>query len=192
MAVAVEGTEPDVTKGGHLATQRGVDLLTIPSLRAFLRSRWYPGVLQAIGWTIFAIILFFSFFGTIRAGQNLGTVLTWNLWWPLLPISLLLVGRLWCAVCPFYSATSVTQRLLGTLGRKPGRFLRRYGVWTMILSFLALTWADRMWNTMGSPLVTGIILAGLLLAALVVGLTYERATWCRYLCPLGAFTGLHA
>jgi hypothetical protein len=62
----------------------------------------------------------------------------------------------------------------------------------MALTFIALTWIDRVWGITGSPRLTGAILTLLLVAAIGVSLLYERRVWCRYLCPLGALSGLYA
>ncbi|MDZ7261267.1 MAG: hypothetical protein ONB05_04075 [candidate division KSB1 bacterium] len=82
------------------ATAGGMDLLRLHALRRFLRSRWYPGFFQVLSVGFLVLLLAFAFFGPDRGGRNLATVVTWTLWWPLLPISLVLLGRVWCAVCP--------------------------------------------------------------------------------------------
>lgn len=168
------------------------DLLRFVSLRAFLKSRWYPGALQYPLLALLAVALGFAFFGTIRPGRNFATVTLWTLWWPLLPLSYLLLGRLWCGVCPIAKVGDLVQRLLRPRRAWPGRRLKVAGVWVMSLLFLLLTWADRVWNITGSPAATGWLLALILAGAVVFFVLYQRRVWCRYVCPLGALSGIYA
>ena len=161
------------------------------ALTAVLASRLYPLVLQVPFLILFGLITYFGFFGTIRPGRNFGTVMTWTLWWPILPITLFLFGRVWCAVCPLATVSSLVQRIVHPT-RLPGRFLRRYGVALMIVTFVGVTWADRTWTITRSPRATGILLLALLGGAILVSLLYQRRAWCRYICPIGALTGIYA
>jgi ferredoxin len=141
---------------------------------------------------LFVLIVAFSFAGTIKGGENLATVVTWGLWWTLIPFSFILLGRVWCAVCPITAVSDYLQRWLGGWGRLPGRFLKRYGVWIMSLSFLLLTWADRIWGIVDSPRATGVALITILGGSSLVALVYRRRVWCRYLCPIGALSGVYS
>jgi hypothetical protein len=42
------------------------------------------------------------------------------------------------------------------------------------------------------PLVTALLLAGLLVGAAVMSLVFERRSFCRYICPVGGFIGLYS
>ena len=42
------------------------------------------------------------------------------------------------------------------------------------------------------PRVTGWVLLGLIALAIGLSLVFERRAFCRYLCPIGGFTGLYA
>ena len=156
-----------------------------------MKTRLYPGVFQAVSVAIFGLVVYFGIFGTIRPSYNFATVVTWTIWWPLLPVSLLLMGRVWCAICPLVPAISLTQRLAHPQ-RTPGVFLRRYGIWIMGLLFVLLTWADRVWRITSSPMGTALLLLSLLVGAVAFALVYQRRVFCRYICPIGAFTGLYA
>jgi polyferredoxin len=157
-----------------------------------LESRWYPGVFQYPLLALFLIALGFAFFGTIRPGRNFATVSFWGLWWPLLPLTYLLFGRLWCGVCPIAKAGDFVHRFVRPRRPGPGPWLKASGVWIMSLLFLLVTWADRVWNITGSPGATGLLLLAILLGAVFFSLLYQRRVWCRYLCPLGALSGIYA
>lgn len=141
-------------------------------------------------------ILYFALFGTIRSARNPATLATWTFWWALLPLSLVLVGRFWCAICPLGAIGAWVQHVADRLGfgpkRKPGAMMRRFGPWLMVVSFITLTWIDRVFNIVRSPRATAALLLVLLAGAVVAGLLYRRRVWCRYLCPLGALSGLYA
>ncbi|MBI2862224.1 MAG: 4Fe-4S binding protein [Chloroflexi bacterium] len=172
--------------------QAGLDLLQTPMVRRFLQSRFYPLVFQVALVIGLVLLLLFAFLGLDRGSRNFATVVHWNLWWPLLPLLLLLFARAWCAICPVGAIAYWLQKAIGTLDRKPGRFLRDYGVVLMGLTFIGITWLDRTAAFTVSPRATGFFLLGILGAAVLVSLVYSRLAWCRYLCPIGAFTGLYA
>ncbi|HEX2988570.1 MAG TPA: 4Fe-4S binding protein [Chloroflexota bacterium] len=159
---------------------------------AFLRSRWYPGPFQWLTVALLGLLLAFGFWGPDRGGRNLATVITWTLWWPLLPISLVLLGRVWCAICPLAAIASRVQRLFPPGRQRVPGVISRYGVWIMAAAFASLTWVDRVWGITKSPRATGLVLLLLLAGAVAISLAYQRRVWCRYLCPLGALSGLYA
>ncbi len=175
----------------HARAARGIDLLRLAPVRWLLTSRLYPGVFQAVSVVVFGLIVVFGLLGTIRPAYNFATVVAWTLWWPLLPLSLLLVGRAWCTACPIPVAGDLVQRVAHP-ARLPGELFKRYGVWAMAGIFLFITWANRIWNIIGSPRATAYLLLALLAAAVLLAVLYKRRAFCRYLCPIGALTGLYS
>src|SRR5674536_348946 len=107
----------------------------------------------------------------------------WVLWWPLIPVVFVFLGRFWCAVCPFGLISDVVQKLVG-LHRPVPRFLKRYGIWIIDASFLAITWSDHVWGIVESPWGSGVLLLLLTTAVVVSGALFQRRTFCRYLCCL--------
>lgn len=170
----------------------GRDLLQYRPVRWFVGSWIYPSAFQWVFGAAFVLILLYAFFGTIRGSQNLATVVIWSLWWPLLPIFLFLFARAWCAVCPLAWAGGLVQRVPYSIRGPAPAFLRKYGIWLMALSFILLTWADRVWSFTSVPRATGTIFLVLLAGALITSFLYQRMVWCRYFCPIGALTGLYA
>ena len=114
------------------------------------------------------------------------------LWWLLLPFSFLFLSRLWCGVCPLGAAVDLTQKSLTYRRKPPGWLIRKSGVWIAGISFFGLAWAGMIWHFDDSPRVTAIIFLLLLLSAILIGLVYQRRTWCRYLCPLGIMAALYS
>lgn len=168
------------------------DLLHMPLIGRFIRSRWYPGLFQYALLLLLALVLMWAFFGTVQASKNIATLVIWGLWWTLLPFAFLLFGRIWCGVCPLAKTGDLIQRCFKGNRRYPGVFLRRYGIWIMISLFILLTWVDRISSFAGSPRATGILLLVLLGGAVLIIFFYKRRTWCRYLCPIGGLSGIYS
>src|SRR5687767_15818115 len=71
----------------------GGNLLKIKAIDSLMRSRWFPGIIQWPTLLLFMLIMFQLLLGPESAHDNLGTALTWVLWWPLIPIIFLFLGR---------------------------------------------------------------------------------------------------
>lgn len=162
----------------------GPNLMRISLIARILRSRWYPGILQVLVAAVFGLVAFQLLAGPAAAQRNAGTALMWVLWWPILPITFVLVGRLWCAVCPFGAISDVVQKLVG-VNRPVPRFLKLYGLWIIDAQFLAITWSDHVWGIVESPWGSGVLLLLLTTGVIISGALFQRRTFCRYLCFLG-------
>ncbi|MCC7104289.1 MAG: 4Fe-4S binding protein, partial [Chloroflexi bacterium] len=126
--------------------------------------------------------------GPASASANLGTSLTWVLWWPLIPLFMFTMGRFWCAICPFSATIDLVQKVAG-LGRPVPPFLKKYGIWIIDAAFILITWSDHAFGIVESPRGSGYLLGLLVTAAVVTGVYFERRAWCRYLCFLGGLSG---
>jgi polyferredoxin len=157
----------------------------------FLRSRWYPGIFQWVTATAFTLIVWQLMLGPDAAHDNLGTALTWVLWWPLIPIIFVFLGRFWCAICPFATLSDFVQKLVG-LNRPVPKFLKSYGIWIIDLTFIMITWSDHVFGVVESPWGSGILLLMLTTGVVVSGAFFQRRTFCRYLCFLGGLSGNYA
>lgn len=173
------------------AEPRGRDLLQIKRIRKVMLSRWYPGIFQIPVAAVFGLIGYELIAGPVAAHDNAGTALMWVLWWPLIPILFLFVGRFWCAICPFATLSDFVQKLVG-VNRPVPAFLKRYGIWIIDASFIGITWADHVWGIVASPWGSGILLLMLTFAVIVSGAFFQRRTFCRYLCFLGGLSGNYA
>lgn len=169
----------------------GRNLMDIPVIARILRSRLYPGILQVPVAAVFGLVAFQLLLGPDAAHDNAGTALMWVLWWPLIPIVFVLLGRFWCAVCPFGWLSDQVQRLVGANQPVPA-FLKRYGIWIIDASFIAITWADHVWGVVESPWGSGVLLLLLTTAVIISGALFQRRTFCRYLCFLGGLSGNYA
>jgi ferredoxin len=160
-------------------------------LVALLKSRLYPALVAYPVLVVFGYILYSLLWGPGTASANLGTSLTWVVWWPLIPLAMFAMGRFWCAVCPFGTAIDLVQRVAG-LGRPVPPFLKRYGIWIIDAAFVLITWADHAFGIVESPRGSGYLLGLLVVGVVVTGVFFERRAWCRYLCFLGGLSGNYA
>ena len=163
-------------------------LLDNPLLLGFMRSPFYPAVLAYPVLVVFSYILISLLWGPAAAGANLGTSLTWVLWWPLIPLAMFSMGRFWCAICPFGTTIDLVQKVAG-LGRPVPPWLKKYGIWIIDAVFLLITWSDHAFGIVESPRGSGYLLGLLVVGVVITGVLFERRAWCRYLCFLGGLSG---
>lgn len=177
----------------------GRDLAAHPRVARLLRSRRLQFFLILPNQVIFWMVIFLGLAGTVIPGLNFGTAITWYIWFCLVFVMMVTVGRAWCAMCPFgglaewiqrRSLWQRTQRALG-LGRKLPEPVARYGLLLSVGTFIVLTWLEEFFNIAGpgSPWDTSFMVLGIVASALVFFLVFERRTFCRYLCPLSALIG---
>jgi len=163
-----------------------MNLLSISWIRAALRSRYYPAIFQWLTAAAFVVVVLSALFGSNNSGQNLGMALAWTVWWPLLPLSFLLVGRFWCAICPFAWLMDRAQNAVGVRLTVP-RFLRRHELWIIATLLVLVTYVDEAWRLHGDARLTGYLLLAVLAVAIFFAAYFERRTFCRYVCFIGGF-----
>ncbi len=123
------------------------------------------------------------------AGKNISAILIWTIWWAGIIFTFVLVGRLWCFMCPVGAFAEWTSRIF-----KPHRLfpLKLRNVWLANGMFILLTWFDIQLGVVRNPVVTGSLLLGIIVIALVVSMLYARRSFCRYLCPIGGIIGIYS
>jgi len=167
------------------------NLFRFDRLHQVFSSRLFPAVLQFATVAFFGLILVLGLFGVRNPTSNIVLILTWAIWWPMLMVSFLLAARFWCTVCPIAAIAGAITHFY-TLGLKVPSFLRKYGIYFSMAGFIIIVWAEQITHMNASPLATAFLLIGILTAATVTGLLFERRAWCRYLCPLGGMAGVFA
>lgn len=115
-------------------------------------------------------------------------LLIWSLWWPALTIISPFLGRVWCGVCPFSYVMEQIQKQIH-FNRPVPDLLKKYDFLFITFLFLLILWTEAITGMRYSPLFTGLWLVSIMSAASLVGIIFPRHTWCRHLCPLGAFVG---
>jgi polyferredoxin len=175
-----------------------IELTRSPLVKTALKSR-YPQlavfIVMLVGY-IFAIMA--GLVGTPVGSHNFSIVFVWIAWWAILIlVAVPFFGRGWCAVCPIPLPGEWLQRgaVLAPPDKKPKWLNRRWprafrNIWLQNISFLLLALFSSVLLT--TPNITGIVLAGMLFAAIGLSIVFERRSFCRYLCPVGGFIGLYS
>jgi polyferredoxin len=177
---------------------RVINLLrTVPGLREFLRSDWWP---ERINFEFtkyaFAVVVAALFIFPQDRDNNVALNIFWCYWWPGVFIVYPFLGRVWCAVCPFMIYGEIVQRWQTSRGVKlmkwPRDILDRWGAWFLFGLFaLILVW-EECWDLPQNASLSSWLLLLITFGAMIGSFFYERRVWCRYLCPVGGMNGLFA
>jgi CRP-like cAMP-binding protein/polyferredoxin len=108
----------------------------------------------------------------------------WKLWEPVVFGLFLLVGSLWCTVCPLSSGGRAIQRWF-SLDRPPPPWILRTGTLLSAAGLVLILWSEEFFHMFTTPFATGIMLLALIGSAVVCCVIWQREVWCRHLCPLG-------
>ena len=156
--------------------------------------RRHQGTIRGVQWAVIAVyavlVIVPAFLPLPDRTAHLWSNLTlaaafafWGLWWPLVLVSMVLVGRSWCGLlCPEGALTEIASRR--SLGRAVPRWLTWRG-WPLT-AFVLTTVYGQMVSVYQYPMPALLVLGGSTLAAIAVGLVYgrDKRVWCRYLCPV--------
>lgn len=115
----------------------------------------------------------------------------WGLWFPLLFLSVIFAGRLWCGVlCPMGAASEWVNKV-GLQRPIPG-WLRWEG--TPVVSFIVTTVLGQTLGVRDHPEALAGVFGGTMVVALLIGFLYGRKkrAWCRHACPIGRVLGLYS
>lgn len=169
-----------------------------PKLRQFLRSPWWPDRINyGFTFTLFAFIVAVLFLGPQTRSENFVLNFFWAWWWPLILLLFPLVGRLWCAVCPFMIYGEITQKLSlwlwpRQLKKWPRQEAERWGGWFLFGLFTLIFLWEELWNLENTAYLSACLLLLITAGAMIFSTIFERRFWCRYLCPIGGMNGLFA
>jgi ferredoxin len=172
------------------ATEGGaVDLLSISWIRRLFTSRAVAPALQIPLLGLTAVVVLLGLLDTEDGAVNLAPRLAWTIWWTAVIFTFVLAGRVWCLACPFGALNEWTARAAGPTRRLP-RIFRN--LWWATGAFVLLTWADEQLGIVRSPRVTAGIVLFFVALAVLVGVFFERRSFCRHLCPIGGVIGIYS
>jgi len=160
------------------------DLLRTPLLGAILRSRMFRPALQGLMFFLAALVVLDGLFGPQVSAMNLAGVLPWTHWRGLTVAALLVAGNLFCMACPFTLARDLGRRILPAARDWP-RALR--SKWLAAGLLAAFFWAYESFDLWDSPWWTAWIIIFYFLAAVAVDGIFRKASFCKYVCPIGQF-----
>ena len=165
-----------------------------PQLRGWMRApKLWDGLLFGLVSWLFVVVNLVLWLGPQDRAANPMLNLFWAWWWPLILLSYPLLGRLWCAICPFMVWGQITQKL--TPWRKkswPHGDMDRWGAPVLAAGFAVILLWEEVWNLENTAWLSSCLLLLITAGAVVGSLLFEKRFWCRYLCPVGGMNGLFA
>jgi ferredoxin len=148
------------------------------------KSPLFPDALRALSVLLLGVGVYLLLSGPQDPTRNPSHVLMWLFWWPLFVVQYLLLGRFWCAVCPFGWLGDGMRALCG-LNLPVPPWLKKYGPLVIGACLLAIVWAEEALRIPASPRRTAILLLVVVGCVLAASAVFQRRAWCRYMCPLG-------
>ncbi len=187
MTVPTQRGVPTLLKSPRRHARTAFDVLRVPLLGKFLKWRWSRTVLQIPLVLISAVMIIHALWGPQLAPKNLGTLLTWVHFRGLVVIVILVTGNLFCMACPFMLPRAIARRFFKPKWRWP-RALRNK--WLAIGLFVSVLFTYELFDLWSNPWWTGVLIVSYFAAAIVVDSLFRRASFCKYVCPVGQFNFL--
>jgi len=181
-------------------TDPQIELSKNSLVKRILKDRRFQFFLILPNQIIFWAVILIGILGTVVPGLNFGSAITWYIWFCLVFVMMVVVGRAWCSMCPFGGFAEWIQRHAFwkrktskplTLGWKLPESWAGYGLLISVATFIGLTWIEEFFNIAGpgTPSDTSWMVVGIVVSAVAVFLLFERRTFCRYICPLSSLIG---
>lgn len=127
-----------------------------------------------------------------RAETNPATAIVWLLWWPILPFTGLMLGRLWCALCPAGALGDWAQTLLVRARPMAPTWIQQFGTWFAVVGIVAIGLAFLALGLETDGGLTMLFIAFISVGAVSLALVFKERVWCRWFCPLGMMLGLYS
>ena len=174
-----------------------MNLLQNKSIRSLFSCTSYPLIAQIVLLVCFAVLIYGGIvvpdvdrnLVNILRNTNFASLFVWSLWWPLIILSAVFFGRVWCQICPMELVNSILSKI-GFKKKVPLVFKSGWVIsifYTVILIGIIHTlWAHRYPRRMALYL---ILLFGM---TIILGLIFEKRAFCNYVCPVGHLLGLYA
>jgi polyferredoxin len=162
----------------------GFDLLRLPVVGRFLAWRHARLSAQlALGFVALVVVLH-GFLGPQLAPKNLATVGTWVHYRGLLVAVLVGAGNLFCAACPLLLARDLARRFAPAKRLWPHALRNK---WPAVALFVLVLFAYEAFDLWAEPAATAALIVGYFVAAFLVDSVFQRAPFCKYVCPIGQF-----
>lgn len=166
-------------------------------INRLFRFTWFPLAFQLLTLGGFILLIIGGLaantndmvFAKELRNTNMANLIVWSYWWPLIILSAIFLGRVWCTVCPMELVTSLASKV--GLKRKPPAFFRSGWVMTGFYILILFVGIHTL-SIHRIPYRMAIYMLMLLGAAVTFGLLFSRNTFCAHICPVGHLLGLYA
>ncbi|MFZ4777667.1 MAG: cytochrome c oxidase assembly protein, partial [Terrimicrobiaceae bacterium] len=163
---------------------RKFDLLRVPFIGPVMRWKHFRPVAQSLMMALALLIVVDGLLGPQISPMNLAGVLPWTHWRGFTVIALLVAGNLFCMVCPFTFARDLGRRIFPATRAWP-RALR--SKWLAVGVLVGFFWAYEFFDLWNSPWWTAWIIIFYFAGAVLVDGIFQKASFCKYVCPIGQF-----
>jgi len=120
---------------------------------------------------------------------NLGNLIVWSYWWPVIIVLAIFFGRIWCMICPVEIITTFFAKI-GLKRKRPKWLLSGWAI--TVFYILILFVGIQGFAIHRNPFFMAIYLLAIVGVSILVGSIYEKNTFCRYVCPVGYLLGLYS
>ena len=190
------GNRPVKETSKNKSNKAPLNLLKFKPFKLIAKSKLFPIFPQLITLSVYVIL----FAGSIGVGYenkiapyiantNLANQVVWNIWWPITLVIAIIAGRLWCSICPLELINSLGSRI-GMKKKVPG-WLKSGWIITLFYAFI-LFGAGKYLGLQAVPRTLAIYLATVIFLSFILGLIFEKRSFCSYVCPLGSILGMYS
>jgi len=162
-------------------TSKHFNLINIKFIRPVLMfitsSPWPLFFLKIISVSFFILVIYAGLKGTPIAERNIATVLTWNIWWTGLIVSIFFFGSAWCAICPWDALASWFVKPKIWINKKLNFKINN----SLLIMFMGLTWLELGVGVTTSPYWTALLS---LLMVVIYAQLEEPSVFIHNLLPL--------
>jgi len=174
-----------------------MDLQTPQNRFSLLRARWFPLSAQVVAFIVFVLLVLGGWGVTTSDAKlmlhlrntNLANVVVWSFWFPAMIAAAVVLGRVWCMVCPMELLSNVLNRVGFKL--RPPSFLRTgWGITALYAAVLVI--GVHTFSIHRVPHHMALYMLVLLGLTALASLVFEKRAFCSYVCPVGHLLGLYA
>lgn len=145
-------------------------------------------MIKTLGQIVLLLLALFlvwnGFTGPQFAPKNLSSLFLWVHYRGILVLTLLLMGNYFCTVCPMMFVRNISRRFIPQKFNWPRALQKK---WIGIALFIAVLFSYEYWDLWASPFLTALLILYPFIFILVVDLLFKKATFCKYICPIGQF-----
>ncbi len=177
------------SQGSKTSDRRSGDVLSLPLIGRFIRWRHSRLVFQLPVFFVSLVMIAHAFWGPQLAPKNLAALLTWVHFRGLVVLVILLAGNLFCLSCPFVLVRDVARKIHAPRLRWPQWLSNK---WPAAALFVTVLFTYELFDLFSEPWWTGMLIVGYFTLALLIDTLFKRASFCKFVCPIGQFNFLSA
>jgi polyferredoxin len=189
--MATEDQRSDQSPTEQHASHSGITITQNRAIRFLFTNKYVQHTVNLLTVALFFYAIYRAAVGPTDSGANFGNVVFFGLWWsPIMMLSLVFLGWIWCYFCPLGAIVRFTQRF--GLQRNFPMYTHKkwivFGVPISVLSLTAVTFIMARWplwqvGVAYTPRLIPYYWFAILGVAVGVSLVYQRQAFCRYVCP---------